>query len=97
MYVLGMSFVFLEYAGGDVMKTETLLSILLGLLVLVSAVQAYQLGNIKKELSSGNIVSSGASSAQAQPEQSGASQSGGEGADSGIPEDISNSGMVGGC
>lgn len=45
------------------MKSENLLTILLGILVLVSAVQAYQLVSINDALSSGT-VSVGAPSAQ---------------------------------
>ncbi len=72
------------------MKQEMLLSILLGVLIVVSALQAYQLVNLKDAVSSGTVT---ASSAQAQYGGSGA-QSG----SSAIPSALDSApNMVGGC
>jgi hypothetical protein len=79
------------------MKSENLLTILLGLLIVISAVQAYQLINLKDAVSQGATVAASAPQAQ----YSSAAQSAGS---SGIassqstPSALNNApNMVGGC
>lgn len=73
------------------MEKEMLLTIILGLLVLVSAVQAYQIIGLKN---SGYTAGSPATGTEAASRQSSAPQ----GSGSGVPTSLQNvPDMVGGC
>ena len=78
------------------MKSEMLLSVLLGILIVVSAIQAYQLVNLKESISSGTVAvsSSSAQYSSASPTQ----QSASAGNQQSVPSGLQNApNMVGGC
>ncbi len=75
------------------MNKNTIIAIVLGVLVLVSIVQAFQLNGLKTKLSSGAVVSKGSVSTSS---QNTASASGAP--TSSVPKSLENlPQMVGGC
>lgn len=77
---------------GKNMKTTTILAVVLGVLVLISIVQAFQLYSVKGALNEGNVKLGGTS----QTVKTATGSSSGSGGD--IPANIQNlPNMVGGC
>jgi hypothetical protein len=76
------------------MKQASIVAIMLGVLVLVSAAQAFQLNGVKSEIETASLS---APAVQAQPAQSAPSQDTGKQVAS-LPDNIKNlPQMVGGC
>ncbi|HII16542.1 TPA: hypothetical protein HA361_01385 [Candidatus Woesearchaeota archaeon] len=75
------------------MKQTTIMAVVLGVLLLVSAVQAFQLNSIKSDLAGSDFSVKAASSSQAPGASGGTS-----GAPAALPSSINNlPQMVGGC
>lgn len=74
------------------MKKTTIVAIILGVLVLISLVQAFQLNGLKTKLAEGKVVSSAGSATST------ASAGGSAGKTSPLPSSVQNlPQMVGGC
>ena len=80
------------------MKTTTIITVILGILVLISVVQAFQLNSLKEKVSEGQLsVSSSGSSSGTAVSSSGSSSNSGK-TTAALPSSIKNlPQMVGGC